>query len=725
MRNIRTLNQTANQKIESQKVLTRMGDLSYRDLGVFARMFLIDQGKALIMGGGLIVSATTGMTVSVSAGKMFQRIDSGDVIPGIVDIVQTIALDAASGSPRVDTIQCQITAASARTDSAEVVTDPETGQVSVATVYRDKSYIITIGKLTGSTTATPGTAGVLTGTVSIAGTINCSVKYILNICDGEDGNFSEINIQGANPAATTLAEIVAKINAAVGRTMASTSVNHLVLTGYGTGQTSYFEVKPPSDSATDAFAYVTGVAAAGFYNYIYQGTNQWVKLAEIAVGSATTTIVTADIKDLTAKSSWVSGDGDVFTRGMTPGTWNTGKTYTTVDYVFLNDALYQCAVAHTAGVFYTDFAAGKWNMVNNGAITKCDDSSESATTFARLQTLLNKSINSGSLFSNPIVSTYSLVHTKSNAYLGGVLAPNGDIHFVPANANVGQKISAAGVVSTYSLVYTTTLAYAGGVLASNGDIHFIPARALVGQKISTSGVVSTYSLVYTYTTTSAYAGGVLALDGSIHFVPFNAAVGQKISSAGVISTYTLVYTFQGSDGIFSGGVLAPNGDIHFVPRALVGQKISAAGVVSTYSLVYTSSGVYAGGVLALNGDIHFVPFSSYVGQKISAAGVVSTYSLVYTTSSLFSGGVLAPDGSVYFIPGGNVKSVGEKISPAGVVSTYSLVYTTSDAYSGGILDSNGNIHFIPYGAAVGQKIQIFQGIPWSPAMCMSPYFNKF
>jgi hypothetical protein len=77
------------------------------------------------------------------------------------------------------------------------------------------------------------------------------------------------------------------------------------------------------------------------------------------------------------------------------------------------------------------------------------------------------------------------VYTTSFAYWGGVLAPNGDIHFVPLNARVGQKISAAGVVSTYSLVYTTTQAYAGGILAPNGDINFVPLLADRGQKIST------------------------------------------------------------------------------------------------------------------------------------------------------------------------------------------------------------------------------------------------
>ena len=85
------------------------------------------------------------------------------------------------------------------------------------------------------------------------------------------------------------------------------------------------------------------------------------------------------------------------------------------------------------------------------------------------------------------MSTYSLVYTVANAYAGGVLAPNGDIHFVPYSANRGQKISASGVVSTYSLVYTVANAYYGGVLAPNGDIHFVPSSANRGQKISTMG----------------------------------------------------------------------------------------------------------------------------------------------------------------------------------------------------------------------------------------------
>jgi hypothetical protein len=41
-------------------------------------------------------------------------------------------------------------------------------------------------------------------------------------------------------------------------------------------------------------------------------------------------------------------------------------------------------------------------------------------------------------------------------------------------------------VSTYSFLYLAAFAsYSGGVLAPNGDIHFVPTIAERGQKIST------------------------------------------------------------------------------------------------------------------------------------------------------------------------------------------------------------------------------------------------
>ena len=106
-----------------------------------------------------------------------------------------------------------------------------------------------------------------------------------------------------------------------------------------------------------------------------------------------------------------------------------------------------------------------------GTLPKDDDSSVGTDLVAwnNLQILLRKSLDSGKLFQKDIVSTYSLIYTTTNAYYGGVLAANGDIHFIPWSGVRGQKISPSGVVSTYSLVYTGGFLYTGGVLAPNGD----------------------------------------------------------------------------------------------------------------------------------------------------------------------------------------------------------------------------------------------------------------
>src|SRR5208282_6447925 len=60
--------------------------------------------------------------------------------------------------------------------------------------------------------------------------------------------------------------------------------------------------------------------------------------------------------------------------------------------------------------------------------------------FANFQNMLNLSINAGSAFSVPIVSTYSLAYTTTQAYAGGVLDLLGNVQFIPYSTAHGQKI---------------------------------------------------------------------------------------------------------------------------------------------------------------------------------------------------------------------------------------------------------------------------------------------
>ena len=79
--------------------------------------------------------------------------------------------------------------------------------------------------------------------------------------------------------------------------------------------------------------------------------------------------------------------------------------------------------------------AGGLPTANNSSITT------DFVAWKKLKTKLSEHVNAGQLFSNGVVSTYTLVYTVAAAYAGGVLAPNGDIHFVPLSATMGQKIS--------------------------------------------------------------------------------------------------------------------------------------------------------------------------------------------------------------------------------------------------------------------------------------------
>lgn len=306
MRDIRTVNCKEGQKIESDKMLKRIGDIAYRNLGTISRAGLFDSGQALIVGDGLRVEPSSGMTVNVPSGTVFQRFI--DVIPCIQISNQTVTMDAASGIARKDIVEAQIKIVSDKTDWAQVATVASGTGVSITNeeIKRDIKYYLSARKQTDTTTPTAATAGTLTGTAAIPGTVDLSEKYLLNLSDGEDGSFQEIDCRGATPEATTRAEIMVNINAATGRTAATAgSGNVIVLTGIGTGQTSYFTIKPPvTDSDKDCLEEIFGISAGGVYQYIYEGDNEWFKLAEIDIGTATTTITSALIRNIDKKNTW-------------------------------------------------------------------------------------------------------------------------------------------------------------------------------------------------------------------------------------------------------------------------------------------------------------------------------------------------------------------------------------------------------------------------------------
>lgn len=348
MRDLRTLNQTDGQKIESDEVLKRIGDLAYRNAGTLSKMSLFDEGKALITS-GLRVIPDSGMTVMIPSGVVFQR--SGvDVFPTLQVDDQTVTLDAASGVPRVDIIEAQIASIEDKVDFGLIgVASGTSLAISVQEIKRDIQYYLAVRKQTSTTSSSAATAGILQGVVSIPGTIDLSNKYLIALADGEDGDFQEIDCRGVTPNATTQAEIITALNTAVGRTIATSGAsNTIVLTGNGTGVQSKFVIKPPvTDPDKDALTVIFGVSTGGSYKYTYKGLNSWFKLAEIDVEAFDSIITENQIRNINEKSTWTGEGGDILVHNTiyekNIDEWNSyssTRTYSLGDIVFIENNQY-------------------------------------------------------------------------------------------------------------------------------------------------------------------------------------------------------------------------------------------------------------------------------------------------------------------------------------------------------------------------------------------------
>jgi hypothetical protein len=325
----------------------------------------------------------------------------------------------------------------------------------------------------------------------------------------------------------------------------------------------------------------------------------------------------------------------------------------------------------------------------------------------------------------------------SYGWVGGVLAPNGNIYFAPLVAtNIFVLNPTTDVTSnlTGGATYTTN-GWTGGVLAPNGNIYFCPHWATNILVLNpTTGVTSNLTGGATYPggNSGAWFGGVLAPNGNIYFCPYNAANILVLNpTTGVTSNLT-----GGATNISGrvGGVLAPNGNIYFCGASDILVLNPTTGVTSnlTGGATFVASG-WGGGVLAPNGNIYFCPNSaSNILVLNPTTGVTSnlTGGATYTTPNGWSGGgLLAPNGNIYFIPYGATNVL--VLNPTTAVTsnlTGGATYPSagSGAWYGGVLAPNGKIYAAPSFTTNILKIN-FAGLSQLPSSnyCLSAWTNKF
>lgn len=213
--------------------------------------------------------------------------------------------------------------------------------------------------------------------------------------------------------------------------------------------------------------------------------------------------------------------------------------------------------------------------------------------------------------------------------MGGVLAPNGKIIFVPyASTYIGiydpidNSFNKLYMFASNS-PYINYLKFVGGVLAPNGKIIFVPHRVpFIGIYDPDDGPNGSFNTTEfsSISVNSRFSGGVLAPNGKIIFAPSQIDHGTGADKIGIYNPINNVYS-EGQDTIttsntykFTNGVLAPNGKIIFLPSK--GRDIGIYDPITdnyneiTNAITSDSSLKFSGGVLAPNGQIIFVPFNA-------------------------------------------------------------------------------------------------------------------
>ena len=247
-------------------------------------------------------------------------------------------------------------------------------------------------------------------------------------------------------------------------------------------------------------------------------------------------------------------------------------------------------------------------------------------------------------------TTYTLSYTNSvGAYAGGVLAPNGDVHFVPTVAPVGQKVNKYGAVSTYTLVKQNTFSvsdsiggdFVGGVLSPDGFIHFVPYISSVGQRVNVeTNVCETYTIPGS---SGGYAGGVLLPNGEIHFIRANASKpGMKVIG-NIATTYQIPNnTISGTKG----SKINLDGE---APLYGMGTSILASGSLNNVFEDFTTSNI-SSFTYAPNGYTYISPSAGQISILDLDGNLIQTFSTIFAVGGLSF--ISSPNGNVYNVPTG-------------------------------------------------------------------------
>ena len=315
---IKYLQHTERARIEHDLTLTRLSEVLLRSVNSYVRGIVTGDtiNKATIYE-GLIAYPSGGLTmkVKVTAPAVAAHTLPCGNVKYVIDhnngVDWEFNIDASDPvQDRYDIIEAQIRSRDSFYDTSVDVIEPTSAVITPMTRPRDKEYYLHLRVVKGQNGQPPhaptgSTPGQVIGTVPIPISIDLSTRYILKLSVGNGKEFVEIDCRGANPSATTRAEIVNSINAAGFGTIAYEAGDYIRITAPDSGENSVLMIKQPIDPSRDAAGTILGISTDAGYCHIYRGENPYFKVAEIFVKHAITFLTTENVRDRLNKDEWI------------------------------------------------------------------------------------------------------------------------------------------------------------------------------------------------------------------------------------------------------------------------------------------------------------------------------------------------------------------------------------------------------------------------------------
>jgi hypothetical protein len=324
-------------------------------------------------------------------------------------------------------------------------------------------------------------------------------------------------------------------------------------------------------------------------------------------------------------------------------------------------------------------------------------------------------------------------------WIGGVLAPNGNIYCIPSSytsvLEINPILRTANTFGNVGIDYTLDTInfennWYGGVLAPNGKIYGIPSSATTILEIDPmAGIVTTFGSVPSGS--HKWAGGVLGYDGMIYGIPFNSTTVLQINP---ITRTATTFGSITSGKKWWNGVMGPNGIIYGSP--LIGNTVLKIipDLVSPSVSEINSGTVYAssGGVLGSDGNIYYMPGQSgpfiFDPRTETPLGTIDQIGGGVIRGGF--GGILASNNKIYSY-GASSSQLLEIDVMAQTSTLVDLTGTGSWSSNTAVLAPNGKIYMVN-NATRGDNLQICTcseidvGCASAPAdWVLSAYQNKF